>query len=409
MARSVRSSRLESRSARLKLPIAKKPTFVKIAPGVALGYRRNASAGTWVVRCADGRGGNWTKAIGTADDFEDATIGRTLTFWTAQQRARELARGGLGGGDVNKLITVAEAIAAYEVDLRARGGDVYNARRCRIHLPSILASKTVALLTAKELRHWRDGLLGAGLAPPTVKRTSRALQAALNLAASHDSRIANSSAWRVGLAALPDAESARNVILPEADILAIIRAAYELDADFGLLVECAAVTGARVSQLARLEVGDLQGDSDTPRLQMPTSRKGRGMKRIGRCPVPIPASLAAKLQTDRQTGEPLLFRHGAPWRPSDHRQPFRRAVERAGLDPDGVTIYSLRHSSIVRQLLAGVPIRVVAVNHDTSVIMLERTYSKNIGEHTDSLTRRVLLDPAGPAGDSVAPIARGSA
>ena len=46
-----------------------------------------------------------------------------------------------------------------------------------------------------------------------------------------------------------DAESARNVILPEADILAIIRAAYELDADFGLLVECAAVTGARVSRL----------------------------------------------------------------------------------------------------------------------------------------------------------------
>ena len=149
-----------------KLPIAKKPIFVKIAPGVALGYRRNASAGTSVVRCADGRGGNWTKAIGIADDFEDATTGRTLTFWTAQQRARELARGGLGGGDVSKLITVAEALAAYEVDLRARGGDVYNARRCRIHLPSILASKTVALLTAKELRHWRGGLLEAGLAPP---------------------------------------------------------------------------------------------------------------------------------------------------------------------------------------------------------------------------------------------------
>ena len=33
MARSIRSSNLETRSARLKLPIAKKPIFVKIGPG----------------------------------------------------------------------------------------------------------------------------------------------------------------------------------------------------------------------------------------------------------------------------------------------------------------------------------------------------------------------------------------
>ena len=33
-------------------------------------------------------------------------------------------------------------------------------------------------------------------------------------------------------------------------------------------------------------------------------------------------------------------------------------------------MYALRHSSIVRQILAGVPIRVVAVNHDTSIAML---------------------------------------
>jgi len=40
------SSTLETRSARLKLPIAKKPLFVKIGHGVGLGYRRNRTAGT---------------------------------------------------------------------------------------------------------------------------------------------------------------------------------------------------------------------------------------------------------------------------------------------------------------------------------------------------------------------------
>ena len=52
----------------------------------------------------------------------------------------------------------------------------------------------------------------------------------------------------------------------------------------------------------------------------------------------------------------------------------------------------MRHSSIVRQLLVGVPTRVVAAHHDTSIVMLERTYSKFIGEHSDALTRRALLD-----------------
>ncbi len=71
-------------------------------------------------------------------------------------------------------------------------------------------------------------------------------------------------------------------------------------------------------------------------------------------------------------------------------------VQAAGLDPDEVTLYALRHSSIVRQLLANVPIRIVATLHDTSVKMIERTYSRYIAEHTDALARRALLNTAQP-------------
>jgi hypothetical protein len=67
---------------------------------------------------------------------------------------------------------------------------------------------------------------------------------------------------------------------------------------------------------------------------------------------------------------------------------------------------ALRHSSIVRQLLAGVPVRVVAVNHDTSIVMIERTYSRHIGDHADALARVALLDttvaPAGNVGAIIA-------
>jgi hypothetical protein len=71
------------------------------------------------------------------------------------------------------------------------------------------------------------------------------------------------------------------------------------------------------------------------------------------------------------------------------------------LDPTEVTIYALRHSSIVRQLLGGVPIRVVATTHDTSVAMIEKTYSRYITDHSDALSRAAMLDPARPISNNV--------
>jgi integrase len=402
MARHPRSSKLETRTARLKLPVRKKPYTAKVAQGIRLAYRRNKGPGTWSVLAADGHGGTWLDRIAVADDFEDADGEHVLSFWQAQDKARQLVRGHDPGG---KPATVADAIDDYARDLAARGGDALNATRARFHLTPVLLSRPVALLTAKELRRWRDSLVRLGLKPGTVNRTLKAVKAALNLAADHDPRITNRDAWRVGLAGLPDAHVARNVVLPDDDVRALIAAAWALDLARGLLVETAAVTGARVSQLARLEIGDLQDDRDVPRLMMPSSRKGRGYKRVERQPVPIPASLAAKLRAaaaDRSATALLLLKSDyTPWRSwrSDHRDPFATIAVQVGLA--GTTIYSLRHSSIVRLLLANVPIRLVAAHHDTSVAMIERTYGKYITDHGDALTRRALLDPATPSAENV--------
>jgi integrase len=425
MPRKARAVKLETRAARLKLPVAKKPIFTKIGPGLGLGYRRNTTAGTWVVRAADGKGGNWTKAIGTADDFDEADGKVVLDFWQAQDRARAIARvGRAGDGDDGRPVTIAKALDQYQADLKIRGGDAGNVARVRAHLADTLADKTVALVTARDLRSWRDGL-AKELAPATVNRTANGLKAALNLAADHDERIPSRRAWETGLASIQDAEESRNVILPEEAIRTIIDRSNEQSAEFGLLVETAAVTGARISQLARLEVEDLQDARDDPRLMMPSSRKGRGEKKIARRPVPIPAGLAAKLRNvakGRPTDAPLLIKPtnklrndtgeknpAAPsltrWKKSDHTRPFARAVKATGLNPDEVTLYALRHSSIVRQLLAGVPVRVVAVNHDTSVVMIERTYSRYIGDHADALARVALLDIAASPGGNVVQIA----
>jgi integrase len=383
--------------------------FAKVGPRVGLGYRRNQTAGTWVLRVADGKGGNWTKSIGNADDFEEADGRNTLDFWQAQDRARVIARVGRDGdGDDGKPVTVSRALDRYESDLKTRGGDCANVARVRVHLTETLANKRVALLTARELRNWRDGLVKR-LASATVNRTATAMKAALNLVADHDERIVSRQPWEMGLTTIPDAEESRNVILSEATIRKIISEAYQESEEFGLLIEVSAVTGARVSQLARLEAQDVQWDRVDPRLMMPSSRKGRGQKKITRRPVPIPTSLATRLRSvidDKAASAPLLLKPGGtPWKKSDHSRLFRRTAIRAGSDPSEVTIYALRHSAIVRQILAGVPIRVVAVNHDTSIAMLERTYSRYIGDHSDSVARRALLDTTLSVNTNVVPIA----
>jgi site-specific recombinase XerD len=138
---------------------------------------------------------------------------------------------------------------------------------------------------------------------------------------------------------------------------------------------------------------------------VPVSRKGKGTKAVMRRPVVISPSLAGRLIGDQRrlelrsdqrstpTTAPLLVKpSGQPWRKSDHSRLFARIARRCGLDPAEVTMYALRHSSIVRQLLAGVPARVVAAGHDTSVVMIERTYSHHIGDHADAIVRGSLLD-----------------
>ena len=414
MPRRTREAKLETRSARLRLPVAKKPVFVKIGRGVGLGYRRNMTSGTWVVRITRG-GVDWAKAIGAADDFDNADGTTVLDFWQAQDWARAAASEGRArDGSDDRPLTISGALDRYTADLKIREGDTANVARVRKHLSAGLAAKSVILVTARDLLAWRDSL-GKELAPATINRTANSLKAALNLAADHDERITSRRAWQVGLASLRGAEETRNVILVDAVIHTIINAAYEENTELGLLVEVAAVTGARTSQIARLDVQDLQDSRIDPRLMMPRSRKGRE-KKITRRPVPIPPSLATKLR-DSVSGQhldaPLLstpVKRRNPsskslrWGRSDHSKLFARAVRAAGLDPNEVTIYALRHSNIVRQLLAGVPVRVVAVNHDTSVVMIERTYSRYIGDHADALARKALLDLGAPAAGNVVPL-----
>jgi hypothetical protein len=313
-------------------------------------------------------GGNWTRVVGIADDHEDADGDHVLTWWQAQDKARKVARG--SDADAGRPLTVKEAVDAYEKDLIARRGSLRNVGRIRKHLTPRLASKPVALLTSDELAAWRDNLLAAGMKPATAVRLCKAVKAALNLAARRNrKRILNRDEWREGLGGIAEDFESRNVQrLSDDQVRNVVAAAYEIDRAFGLYVEVAAITDARPSQIARLIVADLQ-DGTAPRLMMPPSRKGdRRRKPPGKTPVPVTSELAERLASNRAPDEPLLLRSdGRDWqshkRADDHTQLYARAAKRAVVTG---RLYQLRHSSIVRGLLAGIPLRVVCAMHDTT-------------------------------------------
>jgi integrase len=368
-----------------------------------LGYRKNLGSGRWVVRCADGKGSSWIKNIAIADDAEDADGTRILDFWTATERARELIRG--KAADASKPVTVLEALIEYEADLLHRGGLPQHVRQLRRDLPPALLSRPVSLLTMRELRRWRDQQLASDLKPASVTRLSKTFKAALNYAAGQDETIANKSAWTNGLASLPDSHVARvDAVLGDDEVRAIVAACYVYSDRLGLLIEVLATTGCRPSQAARLLVADLETD----RVLMPRSAKGRGQKRVERRPLPISVSLAEKLKAvaaERPSGDPLLQRpDGGAWQVSDHGNHFDRALIAAGLPR--VVPYALRHTSICRALMRGVPTAVVCDWHDTSELMLRKNYAKYIADYSDAAIRSAQIDLEPSLSPTVVPLTR---
>jgi len=101
----------------------------------------------------------------------------------------------------------------------------------------------------------------------------------------------------------------------------------------------------------------------------------------------------------------LLWNGGGRWTTKRHGDPFQKVAKAASL-PEGATIYCLRHTAITRALLKGVPVRLVASSFDTSVGMIERTYSKSIADHGDKEMRKAVFDVDAPAAGNVIPLVR---
>ncbi|HEX4045860.1 MAG TPA: hypothetical protein VHZ76_09375, partial [Gammaproteobacteria bacterium] len=112
MGRIVKDARLDSREARLKLPISHEQYWRLIHEGLYLGYRKGARGGIWYMRFFNEPTKHYIKkTLGKADDSNESNSADILTFKQAQMKAVAIAH------DLNKSIakplTVYDAVQHY--------------------------------------------------------------------------------------------------------------------------------------------------------------------------------------------------------------------------------------------------------------------------------------------------------
>jgi integrase len=413
-------ARIDTVAQRKKLPISSKNRFWTAIgdgrSGLKLGYRRGARGGVWVGKLVMD-GARIETTLGAADDgsgigMSYAEAMQAALAWAGKERTR-LAQ---GANDENRDASVADAIGTYvkmRIKRAERAGRDAETRLARHVLSNAkLASMPVRRVTARTLSDWRSRL-PAVMTPAGVNRLLNDFRAALNAhvaARWGDLPPTLGKEIEVGLKGLPSVGTARQALLSDADVRKIVDAAYGVDHDLGALVLILASTGARFSQAARITVADLQVEAG--RVMVPASMKGRGVKQRRHSAVPLGPDTIERLKRlghGRGGYEPLLTHQvsrqvafskrehtgRAAWRnASDMAHSWRKALAAAGVPH--VEAYALRHSSIVRGLRSGVPVRIVAALHDTSTSMIEMFYSAHILDAADELARCAIVPLVSP-------------
>jgi integrase len=380
MPRLIRDAKLETRTARTRLPIGPKPYFRRLEVGFHLGYRRLSNGGTWIARRLAHDGRYREMRLGLADDTQDADSVSVLDYGQAQKRAREWWQTELrrdeGHNPRTGPLTVADAMADYLVDFERRGGrSAYHTHRAaETHIIPALGAILVAKLSARKIEDWHRGLpeqpalarAKPGRKPnhrkpdksadgirkrrATANRILTILKAALN------------HAWKTGHAVSDDAwrrvtpfkavDAALVRYLSEVECVRLINACHPA---FRNLVGGALLTGCRYSELTSMRVSDFNADAGVLTVRESKAGKPRHVVLTDEG-----QSLMAKLTSGKLDDDVIFARtDGYPWGKSHQLRPMREASRRAKIKPE-VSFHVLRHTHGSILAMRGVPMGVIA-------------------------------------------------
>lgn len=421
MARTKRSAKMDTWSARKKLP-AGKMNQEPLAPGHYLAYRRpeSGAAGTWSALWRHNKKIQQER-LGTADDFATADGEGVLTYAQAQAMAQKWfqARSDEARTAHDGIVrrrgpfTVADAMSAYfeRQDAKSKAAG-YGARAiAKVHILPSLGVLEVERLSRFQLEKWLDTLATSPRVrkssnsprhrkaqehdetrydPPSTPEALRArkstanrvlatLKAALNYARSRELVRCADDAWKF-VRPFEGVSVARQSFLNPEEQQRLLNAIKE--PDFWNLVFGALVSGCRYGELCKMRVGDFDAQSQT--ILIPESKNGHyrfvyltdaGTKFIEGITAGRPSTEAIFQRTsvDRikpaETGSDPLA-----WRTSEQSPRMHDACDVAGLPRMG--FHQLRHSFASNLATLGVPLQIVAslTGHKDSR-MTERHYS----------------------------------
>ncbi len=414
MARKIRSAKLDSRTSRLKLEVAKRHQE-RIAAGCYLAYRRpkEGGGGSWMARWLDkDQGRSFQKRLADADDYMDADGLQILDFNGAQAAAetwfKELSKEAhykaTGEVVISGPYTVAVAMSDYLRDAEKRGVKGHAIMKLTIdaHIIPVFGDLPVGKLTKHKIEQWLHSLAEAPrrrtgrarkegediehLPDPVTDDEKRArkdsanriltnLSAALNFAYKNG-RMTGPTPWR-------EVSRFKNVGMARVRFLSVVeqrRIVNVCPPGFQELVQAALYTGCRYGELCRLTVRDFDAKSGTVFIERSKSGKSRHVTVAQEGINWFVAQVAGK-----PNGGELLTRPNAKgkarkhqenpfaWGPHDQKKAMVAACEAAKIELLG--FHELRHTYASGLVNAGVPLAYVAAQlGHVGTSMVEKYY-----------------------------------
>jgi integrase len=415
MARTVRSAKLETRDARLKLERlpGDKPHLQDVHKGLAIGYRPGSAA--WIIRVHISGITYRHKKVGTADDYAPADGKEILSYrqvaklaHTVYDELRTAAKDPEPKPErkAEKPYTVRDAIEDYIDFLRAkrRTADDARQRAAALILP-VLGDIALRDLKRARLREWLDEIAAA---PPRLRTrkgqqqryrvtdpgdeeakrrrqssTNRCwtiLKAALNMAW-RNGKVGSDLEWRT-VESFTDVDAARPRWLTNDEARRLINAA---EREFRTLLRAALHSGARYGALCGLNVADFavhsvrqpDGEEIEEGNLYVLSHKGRGGK-VKSVTIKLTEEAIAffKSVTAGRAGTEIMLPRpdGKRWGKSQQKRPIEEACKNAKIEPPA-SFHVTRHTWASQAVMGGMPLLVVAQNLGHSdTRMVEKHY-----------------------------------
>jgi integrase len=388
MALGSRHVKLDSPTARMKLPARHAPYWTLISPGCSLGYRRSSGSkcGTWLAKYSPPDAKRVQSKLAVTDDRISADGVLCLDFLQARKKALDWfpIAAQISTGQISRRqgYSVADACRDYLNLLEGRSKSFLVTRYIiGANIEPLLGDRLVEKLTRSQIEHWHKELARTPRRKPrnrldpeseearrrrrdTANRYLIVLKAALNHCLTEGKVGCTGMSWKL-VAPFKGVGNVRTRFLTDAEARLLVAACPP---EFSLIVQAALFSGARYSEIASLRVQDFDPISGTLLIAQSKSGKPR------RVYLDTEAAESFSAQCAGRQSEALIFmRDGKPWG-KDSAQGLMEVTTRSA-EISTATFHELRHTAASRWARLGLSLQEIAAQLGHADVRMTQRYA----------------------------------